>query len=357
MFSFFVQDDDIALGAARAAALDAARAAAHAAPAAARAAYAALDVALDAAHAAPAAATRAAYAALDVALDATHAALDAAHADTDAATATDAALAAEEMVGPGLWLDAQPEALKAAWKVFRQQLLDADEGWEVWTDWYDARLRGDPVDWPLERARMLIPDDKWRKGPKVLNAEIARLIEAHSQLPLPELTPPVRDVDVLDPEVITSRLSSGPAPEFGTEAELAERRAARALIADVRGLIQEEVRHTERQGIGGNNPPEGERIVEEFADQASNALDALDAELEKPEPDLVDVAKSASVLRDVLRWFGRKLDKASDSFAGAFGALAAGALTANIAGVEVSATLGSLLTQLEKWAQVVLNAP
>ncbi|MEM1314893.1 MAG: hypothetical protein AAGI51_10090, partial [Pseudomonadota bacterium] len=44
--------------------------------------------------------------------------------------------------------------------------------WRVWTDWYQARLDGDPIDWELERAR-LQPPEVWEAGPKVLNTAIA----------------------------------------------------------------------------------------------------------------------------------------------------------------------------------------
>jgi hypothetical protein len=37
-----------------------------------------------------------------------------------------------------------------------EHLLAADEGWEVWTDWYEARLHGRPFDKALEEARVLI---------------------------------------------------------------------------------------------------------------------------------------------------------------------------------------------------------
>ena len=48
----------------------------------------------------------------------------------------------------------------------RTHLRRTREDWKVWTDWYDARLRGDPIDWELERAR-LQPPEVWEAGPKV----------------------------------------------------------------------------------------------------------------------------------------------------------------------------------------------
>ncbi|WP_147262940.1 hypothetical protein [Roseiarcus fermentans] len=63
-------------------------------------------------------------------------------------------------------------------------LLDANEGWDVWTDWYEARLDGDagsPPNEALEIARATIPDDIWTQGPAVVNAEIKRLTEKHTE--------------------------------------------------------------------------------------------------------------------------------------------------------------------------------
>ena len=65
------------------------------------------------------------------------------------------------------------------WRALRQQLLDAGEGWEIWTDWYDAILAGRPLDPKLELKKALIPDEVWKQGPAAVNAEIARLIAEH----------------------------------------------------------------------------------------------------------------------------------------------------------------------------------
>jgi hypothetical protein len=59
-------------------------------------------------------------------------------------------------------------------------VLAANQSWEVWTDWYEARLAGDAADPPneaLEVARATIPDEIWKQGPAVVNAEIKRLID------------------------------------------------------------------------------------------------------------------------------------------------------------------------------------
>lgn len=85
-----------------------------------------------------------------------------------------------ELAGLPLW------PLRAAawatdnWRTLKSALLAAGQDWEVWTDWYEARLAGDTASAPneaLEVARAMIPDAVWRKGPETANAEIRRLIE------------------------------------------------------------------------------------------------------------------------------------------------------------------------------------
>ncbi|MEM9781935.1 MAG: hypothetical protein AAF899_05625 [Pseudomonadota bacterium] len=58
-------------------------------------------------------------------------------------------------------------------------LLAADEDeWFVWTEWYEARLRGDPPDIVLEERRALdLTEDDWDQGPAHVNALIAKMIE------------------------------------------------------------------------------------------------------------------------------------------------------------------------------------
>ena len=76
-----------------------------------------------------------------------------------------------------LWPGQMPDWAFEAWAELERALLDADEDWEVWTDWYEARLKGGPADQVLEVARATIPNDMWEQGPKAVNAEIRRMFE------------------------------------------------------------------------------------------------------------------------------------------------------------------------------------
>jgi hypothetical protein len=118
------------------------------------------------------------------------AALAATYADARAAAyvdafASDAALidsgrSGAELTGMPLWPNGAPGWASGAWRTLKSALLAADQGWEVWTDWYDARLAGDAASPPIEAlevARATIPDEKWKQGPAAVNAEIRRLID------------------------------------------------------------------------------------------------------------------------------------------------------------------------------------
>ena len=172
---------------------------AHAAAAAfaasyAAAAYAATADAADAADAASAAAEAAAAAAASSAAAAASAAAASAAAVAytagDASPADDAALidagrSTADLAGRPLWPNGAPTWASEAWRDLKSALLARGEDWDVWTDWYEARLAGDaahPANEALEIARATIPDETWKRGPAVVNAEIKRLIAEHAQL-------------------------------------------------------------------------------------------------------------------------------------------------------------------------------
>lgn len=78
-----------------------------------------------------------------------------------------------------LWLGGTPVWASRQWADFKDKLPDA-EGWQVWVDWYEARLAGRKLDAALESDLLTIPSDEWAQGPAHVNAIIARLIESRS---------------------------------------------------------------------------------------------------------------------------------------------------------------------------------
>ncbi len=96
-----------------------------------------------------------------------------------------------------LWHGHTPDWADSQWRKLKTRLLNIDQHWRVWTDWYEARLRGDPANEALEIARVLLPDDLWNKGPDEINPAIQRLMESPSTSHVLERLPGSDDMDEL----------------------------------------------------------------------------------------------------------------------------------------------------------------
>jgi hypothetical protein len=98
------------------------------------------------------------------------------------ALATDASLfdqrfSAVTLAHSQLWPRQNPNWVLTSWGELRFALLDADETWEVWINWYEERLAGATINQDVEIARVLIDEEVWKHGPRVTNAYIRALIE------------------------------------------------------------------------------------------------------------------------------------------------------------------------------------
>jgi hypothetical protein len=85
--------------------------------------------------------------------------------------------APDEISASELWSDGLPPSVKSEWYKLETALLRANENWEVWTEWYLARVRGRPISESLEIARAKVPIDTWAQGPQIVNKQIKRLIQ------------------------------------------------------------------------------------------------------------------------------------------------------------------------------------
>ncbi len=141
------------------------------------------DIAADAAYA---------VSAQDVpfAIDSASAAFASQNALSADATRIDEGASASDIAGSRLWPAEQLSEIAALWLEMERDLLAVGEDWDVWTTWYEARLRGDPAIEELEIARATIPDEIWNQGPAVVNKEIKRLIELHTRTAPPPDPPP-----------------------------------------------------------------------------------------------------------------------------------------------------------------------
>lgn len=165
------------------------------------AAYAAAAAATDAARAAATTDAATAYTAYTAYAAARAATASAAITATDAASAASAATAsatasaravgrdcmrveqgttAAHLANLPLWHDdPMPPELSDNWLDLRQTLLDLDQDWDVWIDWYEDRLHGRPANQDLEIARLTLPEELWEQGPEAVNPAIKRLTELH----------------------------------------------------------------------------------------------------------------------------------------------------------------------------------
>jgi hypothetical protein len=76
-----------------------------------------------------------------------------------------------------LWPGNIPDSLGDGWSDLGRELLDADENWEIWTDWYERRLSGDTPNQEIEIARVTIDHELWEQDPRAVNAKLRELLE------------------------------------------------------------------------------------------------------------------------------------------------------------------------------------
>jgi hypothetical protein len=78
-----------------------------------------------------------------------------------------------------LWSGRVPEWLQENWEHMKGDLLATNEGWDVWTDWYDDRLLGRPGNptTDVARAGIEVPDEEEDPSPSEVNARIKELID------------------------------------------------------------------------------------------------------------------------------------------------------------------------------------
>lgn len=206
-----------------------------------------------------------------------------------------------------LWEDEFPILFSKSWSTLKQYLLSQDENWQVWTDWYEDRLRGfdDPQSRPLiealERERVLIPNEDWEKGAAHVNAIIAELEEKYRN---PDLHERVRQLEELLAKPRTEqRQALGGAYETRLRSNL-QRDAE--LLRQFNRKDKNVSGESLTPGMGHNNPPIDISSIEP-------GLEKIEAELAmgNPNPDVVAEETSKIVeyikatLDDVRSGFGK----------------------------------------------------
>ena len=189
-----------------------------------------------------------------------------------------------------LWLGGTPVWASRRWADFRDRLPDA-EGWQVWIEWYEARLAGRRLDAALETDLLTIPDDEWAQGPAHVNAIIATLIESRSD---PLLAAVARGFEELEAvrqassvdltrhmDRIRSALPNDPYQAIGATKDMLE--ATMKTILDRRGSGETDklgfseltTRCLTELGLRGSSPPatEAERHLGRFASSAQRMIE------------------------------------------------------------------------------------
>jgi hypothetical protein len=92
----------------------------------------------------------------------------------------DKGLSATELAFLPIWPDKVPNWVETRWAELKRLLMDADENWEVWTEWYEARLKGRKANQEMELARALTDSEVWQLGPRIANSSIKQSIKMHS---------------------------------------------------------------------------------------------------------------------------------------------------------------------------------
>lgn len=148
------------------------------------------------------------------------------------------------LAGRPLWLRGAPNWVTTGWANLKRNLLATNEDWDVWTDWYEARLAGKrPWRQSLEIARATLPDDLWKQGPKEVNAEIKRLIAAEkaksrrkpeepNALEMAVDVPPIRPA-AIEPTVRDGRIVLPSTPAMSATAP--------EVLGDALGVLREEM--------------------------------------------------------------------------------------------------------------------
>lgn len=156
-------------------------------------------------------------------------------------------------------------------------------------------------------------------------------------------------------EEIQQRLENGVIPSFGDPLEREGRDALSRELTELRTLLSQDP--PQHGGIGHNQPPEHLVLTVELKIEATDAINQMDADLKKENPDLGAVVAATGRLQKVLSWIGKKLDKSVDSFMGAIGSAGGvavvGGLTAQLAGVPVGEKIGQVVGKALEWLNTV----
>lgn len=152
------------------------------------------------------------------------------------------------LIGKALWSTRRPpEWVLHLWPKLKNMFHDGNQGWDVWTRWYDAVLAGHstPGGEELDIYRVTLDSgDDWKKGPAHVNAlikakeeEIAgRLGQTAAMNGFPEIAPLKHAA--IEPVIVDGRIVLDRQPLTGSSGAEIERAAFATVKNEFQRLVQ-----------------------------------------------------------------------------------------------------------------------
>lgn len=145
------------------------------------------------------------------------------------ATVVESGAVASDIASSPLWPRRQPDWLQILWQEMKAALDAEKQDWDVWTDWYEARLAGKRSNQKLEIARAMISNEIWKEGPAKVNAEIKELIKKHK--------PPPRQKKKPKPSIVPKTSHTLPVPIENVPSAVSFGWSSKGTIAVVSGAF------------------------------------------------------------------------------------------------------------------------
>jgi hypothetical protein len=146
------------------------------------------------------------------------------------ASQIDLGMSARVLASEPLWPNDEPYWLESGWSRMKAELRALNEGWEVWTDWYEARLSGEQADETEEIIRATIPIEVFAQGPAATNRYIAEHLSKHSS------DQPAEDGASEFGLVLATRSVLRVVPLLNTDDRIGDRRKSQFVLSVFRAL-------------------------------------------------------------------------------------------------------------------------
>jgi hypothetical protein len=252
-----------------------------------------------------------------------------------------------EIAALPLWHDQTPDWADFPWQTLKRHLLEQqDEYWQVWTEWYDARLVGGPIDVAQESERVLsIANKDWDKGPAHVNALIAGIIDRAKQRRSKDNTT-AKDF-LYSPRPATLSMTGAAKPKAQTAIGVAVLESApiiRVQLALVLILIDERIaHHQEMQPNSDTAIAAKEAVLKELSDLRGHISSLSDAVEKFPSGQISEdnLVRKAEGFFQPFQAYWQEEGKALIGKAAPTGLLAGGFGLAHMFGVDLNAIVAT----------------